>query len=185
MKKTIHGQQHTFTTIKDDIFLSLDRLVSSASSQSTTIIIPHVCNNVDVFGGGFTAGIVNHYPIVRDNYHMLGPSFLKKNLGYTQFILARENKKNNNQVIFANMIAQNGTISSKNKRPLNYLALCRSMLSVYKYIQEKVDKDQNLEIHAPKFGSGLAGGNWGFITHLIDDIWGDLSVYIYDFQKKT
>ena len=137
MKNVFSTHQRSYITIKDDIFLSLDRLISSGIN-STTIIVPHVCNNIDVFGGGFTAGIVNNYPIVRDNYHMLGPSFLKKNLGYTQFILAREHKKNNNQIIFANMIAQNGTISPKNKRPLNYLALCRSMLSVHKYIKEKV-----------------------------------------------
>lgn len=184
MKKTASISQHSFSTIKNDIFLSLDSLMSS-SVHSTTLIVPHVCNNVDVFGGGFTAGIVQHYPIVRDNYHMLGPSFLKKNLGYTQFILAREHKKNNNQIIFANMIAQNGTISPRNKRPLNYLALCRSMLSVSKYIKEKISTDQSVQIHAPKFGGGLAGGNWGFISDLIDDIWGEFQVFIYDINKKT
>ena len=90
MKKIATGLKHNFVTIKKDLFVEIDKSVSS--SISTTIIIPHVCNNIDVFGGGFTAGIVQHYPIVRDNYHMLGPSFLHKNLGYTQFILARENK---------------------------------------------------------------------------------------------
>lgn len=163
-----HNNYHL---IKEDIFLSLSKLLDS-NIHSTTIIVPHVCNNIDVFGGGFTAGIVQHYPIVRDNYHMLGPSFLQKNLGYTQFILARENKKNNNQIIFANMIAQNGTISPRNKRPLNYLALCRSMLSVSKYIKETINRDQSVQIHAPKFGSGLAGGNWNFISDLISDMWG-------------
>jgi hypothetical protein len=83
------------------------------------------------------------------------------------------------------MISQNGTISPRNKRPLNYLALCRSMLSVSKYIKEKINTDQSVQIHAPKFGSGLAGGNWGFISDLIDDIWSDFQVFIYDINKKT
>lgn len=183
MKNTAQEAQHSFFTIKADLFLTLDNIIST--NLSTTIIVPHVCNNIDTFGGGFTSGIAKHYPIVQDNYHLLGPSFLKKNLGYTQFISAREHKKNNSQIIFANMIAQNGIISHKNKRPLNYLALCRSMLSVYKYTQEKVDKDQTIQIHAPKFGSGLAGGNWNFISYLIDDIWSSLPVYIYDFQKRV
>jgi hypothetical protein len=185
MKKTINPQINQYSIFKKDIFLSLDNFISSNATHSTTIIVPHVCNNVDVFGGGFTSGIVQHYPIVRDNYHMLGPSFLQKNLGYTQFILAREHKKNNNQIIFANMIAQNGTISPRNKRPLNYLALCRSMLSVSKYIKETIKSDQSVQIHAPKFGSGLAGGNWSFISDLISDMWGDFQVFIYDINKKT
>ena len=184
MRQTAPIPQHRFSTIKDDIFLSLDRLISSGL-HSTTIIVPHVCNNVDMFGGGFTGGIIKNYPIVRDNYHMLGPSFLSKNLGYTQFVLAREHKKNDTKIIFANMISQNGTISPRNKRPIDYLALCRSMLSVKKYASDTIQKDQSVQIHAPKFGSGLAGGNWGFISCLIEDIWADLEVFIYDIQKRS
>jgi hypothetical protein len=168
--------------LKDDLFSSIDSIL--ASVNSTTIIVPHVCNNIDVFGGGFTGGIVKHYPIVRDNYHMLGPSFLKKNLGYVQFITAKENKASSNKIIFANMIAQNGTISFNNKRPLNYLALCKSMAEVAKYIRSnKNSSEQDFHIHAPKFGSGLAGGNWSFIYNLIEDIWTDIPVFIYDFKK--
>jgi hypothetical protein len=40
-------------------------------------------------------------------------------------------------------------------------------------------EDIKYEIHAPKFGSGLAGGNWNFIENLIEDIWIDIPVYIY------
>jgi hypothetical protein len=36
-----------------------------------------------------------------------------------------------------------------------------------------------VQIHAPKFGSGLAGGNWAFIQELIKDIWNNYSVFIY------
>jgi hypothetical protein len=164
---------------REDLFLSIDKLFYSLNS--TSIIVPHICNNIDVFGGGFTAGIVQHYPIVEDNYHMLGPSFLRKNLGHTQFIVARENKKNNNKIIFANMISQNGTMSRNNPRPLNYLALCKSMVSVVSYTKTNIDSnEQQVQIHCPKFGSGLAGGNWAFIQDLISDIWSGLNVFVYD-----
>jgi hypothetical protein len=39
--------------------------------------------------------------------------------------------------------------------------------------------ESRVEIHAPKFGSGLAGGNWLFISDLIDDIWGNINTFIY------
>jgi hypothetical protein len=41
------------------------------------------------------------------------------------------------------------------------------------------NETNKVEIHAPKFGSGLAGGNWNFISELINDVWYDLQVYIY------
>lgn len=180
----ITKKDNSFPCINQDLFLSIENLISSLNS--TTIIIPHVCNNADIFGGGFTAGIVKRYPVVQDNYHMLGLSFLKKNFGHTQFILAKENKRNNNKIIFANMIAQNGTISKNNPRPLNYLALCKSMVSVSNYIKTNIDtNEQEVQIHAPKFGSGLAGGNWNFIKDLISDIWSEYNIFIYDpFKRK-
>ena len=70
MKKTAFTtSKNTFITIHKDLFLSIDEILSS--SISTTIIVPHVCNNIDIFGSGFTAGIMNYYPLVKDNYHLL------------------------------------------------------------------------------------------------------------------
>lgn len=174
--------QHSFTTINDDIFNHLNPLIHNY--YSTNIIVPHICNNIDIFGAGFAKAVGKLYPIVKDNYHMLGKSFLSKNLGYSQFVTTLEDKKTNSKLIFCNMIAQNGTLSAHNKRPINYLSLCKSMMMVKNFIQ-KLDSsgECRTEIHAPKFGSGLAGGNWGFISCLIDDIWGDTPVFIYDFKK--
>jgi hypothetical protein len=36
-----------------------------------------------------------------------------------------------------------------------------------------------VQIHAPKFGCGLAGGNWNFIQDLITDIWKNIQVFVY------
>lgn len=171
--------KHIFYTVHDDIFNYLD------INNGTTIIVPHVCNNMDLFGAGFAAAIANKYPIVKENYHILGKSFLSKNPGYSQFITVQHNKKHDSKLIICNMIAQNGIISQKNKRPLNYLSLCKSMQGVKNYIKQNFDNDQVVQIHAPKFGSGLAGGNWSFISSLIDDIWEGLTVFIYDLKKTS
>ncbi|NDC71889.1 MAG: hypothetical protein EBZ62_00340 [Sphingobacteriia bacterium] len=159
-----------FDYIVDPIYLK---------NNGSSIIVPHVCNNANLFGAGFAAAVAKNYPSVKENYHLLGSKFLKNNLGHTQFISVLHDKTYNHQLIFANMISQNNIISHSNRRPLNYLALCRSMASIAQYIKSNF-QDQRAQIHCPKFGCGLAGGNWNFIEELIKDIWGDLTVFIYD-----
>jgi hypothetical protein len=81
------------------------------------------------------------------------------------------------------MIGQNGIINREsNPRPLKYPALVAAMQNVARTASDLTDLTDGtkVEIHAPKFGSGLAGGNWNFICDLITDIWLDtLNVYIY------
>lgn len=143
------------------------------------VIIPHVCNNVNGFGAGFANDIAHYYPIVKDNFHLLGKKAI---LGYVQFVTVKEDPVYKYKLVFANMIAQNGIINSKNQRPLNYPALVKCMMTVRQHGLDIMNNNENtkVEIHAPKFGSGLAGGNWYFITDLIEDIWSNnFSVHIY------
>lgn len=148
-------------------------------TSQNNVIIPHVCNNVGVFGAGFAKYIADKYPNVKENFQLLGK---KSKLGYTQFINIYTNKSTNNKIIIANMIAQNGLINNNNPRPLNYFALCNCMNVVSSSIDNILsqDKSAKVEIHAPKFGSGLAGGNWKFISELIKDIWYGVSVFVYE-----
>lgn len=153
-----------------------------AGFDGSSVIIPHVCNNVNAFGAGFAGATASHYPIVKENYHMLGLNFLKKNPGHSQFVNVYTHAEYRHNLIFANMIAQNGLISENNKRPLNYAYLMKSMLNIKNYILANY-KDSKIEIHCPKFGCGLAGGNWNFISDLIEDIWGGLVVVVYEYKK--
>lgn len=164
--------------IKGDIFDHLDRYIFG-KNNGCSIIVPHVCNNVNSFGAGFAGALAKRYPIIKENYHLLGSNFLKSNIGYTQYITTLEDTEYKHKLIFANMIAQNGTISNKNPRPLNYLALVKCMVSVSNYIQKNFDQEYPVQIHCPKFGCGLAGGNWNFVKDLIDDIWNTNTVVIY------
>ena len=166
----------------DDIFDSIKKRTHTENCGST-VIVPHVCNNIDIFDAGFAAQVAKHYPEVKANYHMLGKSFLRNNLGHSQIIKVYEQPKYKHKLFFVNMIAQNGVRSSKNPRPLNYAGLVRSMIQISQFILSNtafLQKNENVEIHAPKFGSGLAGGNWHFINELIDDIWGKYNVFIYN-----
>lgn len=170
-------QKDSLYTVNGDLFNNLEDSIN-AGNNGTSIIVPHVCNNINVFGAGFAGAVANHYPIVKENYHLLGSTFLKNNLGYVQFVEVKKVMPFNHKLIFANMIAQNHTISKNNPRPLNYLALTKCMVGVRNYISSYM-KDQPIQIKCPKFGCGLAGGNWFFIQDLIKDIWSDCDIIVY------
>ena len=161
--------------VNGDIFQHIGHYIDQ-SINGTNIIIPHVCNNANAFGAGFAAAVAQHYPIVKENYHLLNG---KQFLGYTQFVTAASNKEYGYKIIFANMIAQNGVNYKPNNRLLNYGALVKSMISVSQFISQNFDKNNPVQIHAPKFGCGLAGGDWHFIQELIKDIWTNQIVFVY------
>ncbi|NBT08692.1 MAG: hypothetical protein EBS93_07630 [Chitinophagia bacterium] len=148
--------------------------------NGSSIVVPHVCNNANAFGAGFAAGVAKHYPIVKENYHLLGS---KNVLGYVQFVEVEKDPKYGHKLIFANMIAQNGTICKNNRRPLHYGALAKTMYRVSEYLLLSFNSDSKVQIHCPKFGCGLAGGNWNFIQDLILDIWEDYRVVVYDIKR--
>ncbi len=171
--QTKYHHSHIFEIIEQRI---------SAGNTGATIFVPHVCNNIDLFGAGFAAQVAERYPDVKANYHMLGKSFLSKNMGYTQILKTKEDPKYKHKLYFVNMIAQNGIKSHNNLRPLNYYALVKSMASLAQFIDNNtgfLNKTESIEIHCPKFGSGLAGGNWSFIEDLIKDIWSKYPTIIY------
>jgi hypothetical protein len=164
----------TFT--KDIFEVSIDRVSSEFSGS--TVIIPHVCNNIGSFGGGFTGCIEKRFPMVGKNFLLLGKN---PKLGYVQYVSVLKKEPYDHELIFANMISQSGVIGPKNKRPINYEALVISMINVRNYIRNS--SKEKIEIHCPKFGSGLAGGNWFFINELIYDIWRNISVYVHSVKK--
>jgi hypothetical protein len=180
MTQSLIHKRKSISYVSGDIFDNINYYIS-AENNGSSIVIPHVCNNINLFGAGFAGAVAKHYPVVKENYHLLGSAFLKNNLGHTQFIEVCRDKTYGHKLIFANMIAQNSIISKNNNRPLNYLALAKSMVNVNKYIKSNFDNDSKVQIHAPKFGCGLAGGNWNFIENLIEDIWTDIDVTIYTY----
>lgn len=180
--KPIQDIKTSFTLYHGDLFHFIqDRL--NAELNGSSVIVPHVCNNVNAFGAGFAAVLAEKYPVVKENYHLMGPTVLKNSLGHVQFIDVNHNNKYKHKLIFANMIAQNGLRSTLNKRPLNYAALVQSMIRVKQYVKslKKEDPTEKFEIHCPKFGNGLAGGKWDFIADLIEDIWQDQKVFVYHY----
>jgi hypothetical protein len=173
-------QKNIIHYLNSDIFTNIQSIMKSNSSD-LTIIVPHVCNNINLFGAGFAGAIANKFPIVKENFHMLGN---KSKLGYVQYIQASNNNKLHKQIVFANMIAQDGVMNHNNPRPLNYEYLMKCMINVRDYLNQiKSQYEHKIEIHAPKFGCGLAGGKWDMVSLLIQDIWNKEDTFIYNYKK--
>jgi hypothetical protein len=171
--KIVYSTANIFTLAHDRV---------NAAINSSNVLIPHVCNNINLFGAGFAAAVAKDYPMVKENFHLLGN---KAKLGYVQHLNVYRNKNNHTSLIVSNMIAQNRTIHQNNPRPLNYEYLVKCMIDVRDYAMKlSYNNDTKTEIHCPKFGSGLAGGNWLFIEELIKDIWAELPVFVYSHNAK-
>ena len=155
----------------------LDSAINRTSNNN--VIMPHVCDNINKFNSVFAKYLSSKYPYVKENFHLLGKN---AKLGYTQFVTIHNNKSTNNKVIVANMVAHNGLPNSSSERPLNYFFLCHCMNIINLKILDMFNNDNSskVEIHAPRFGTGLSKGNWKFIEELIKDIWASHSVFIYE-----
>ena len=141
--------------------------------------IPHICNNVGGWGAGFVLALSKKWEEPEIQYRQwMKRSGRMPNLGDVQYCsVADEGKYKNTRVV--NMIAQNGFRSEDNPKPIKYAALVDAMRQVAGYMNS-IDGS----IHCPKFGAGLAGGDWRVIEALIQEIWVDagINVTVYEWE---
>jgi len=151
-------------------------------------IIPHVCNNKNRWGAGFVLALNKKWPEVENKYRSL---FIETRLDFTTrekfeedilgtFQLVRPEMGG---IIIANMIAQDGTGREGEKEvPIRYWALAKCMKTIVRKLKEYCN-DRPIVFHCPKFGSGLAGGDFEFIKELIRECWleNGCDVVIYEF----
>jgi O-acetyl-ADP-ribose deacetylase (regulator of RNase III) len=129
-------------------------------------IIAHICNNENKWGRGFVLAVSKRWKQPEIEYRA-SPNHI---LGNVQFV------KVSDDITVANMIAQHGIISEKNRRPISYAAL-RICLSE---VNDKAFK-LNATIHMPRIGTGLAGGDWNIIEQIIKDVM-SVNVIVYDLM---
>ncbi len=132
-------------------------------------IIPHVCNDMVVIGSGVALGLARKWPKVKQQNK-------STTLGECEFIIVEIDK------VVVNMISQHQTIR-ENPKPIRYTALVKCMIAVRDYVKTLQKYGDKVEIHAPKFGSLRSGGTWEFIEELINEIWQDTPVYIYEYKE--
>jgi len=147
------------------------------------VIMPHVVNNLGGWGAGFTRALSKHHPIAEQTYRewfagTLGEDESEFALGRTHVTYCTA------QLHVLHMACQESYKAAYNRRPLNYEYLYQCMEGVRKWCLEMRGNlmsrsapetrdiaKQIVEIHAPKFGSDLAGGNWKIIESMIEVLW--------------
>lgn len=161
-------------------------------------VIPHIVNDEGRWGKGFVLALSKKWKEPEEKYRSAG-----MRLGETDFIRVED------KTLVANMCAQHGVGSSRLERlardggwvndspelngfdkigtprsrpPIRYGHLSRCMSEVAAFC--RADMEVWASIHAPRFGAGLAGGNWEVIEQMIFEHWVDngIGVVIYDLE---
>lgn len=123
------------------------------------IVIPHICNNVGAFGAGFALAVANKYPKAKVDYHWMGALYSRDQfLGKVGFVGL------GNGITIANMVAQDGLPTATRRTCIDYAALLDCLYQVAGYCD---DYFGTCEVHAPRFGTGFAGGKWDRIESII------------------
>ena len=141
-------------------------------------ILPHICNDEGGWGKGFVLSLSNRWNAPEREYRALSARHGLDTipLGTAQIVQVEP------IVWVVNMIAQRG-YDRRGQRPsptprIRYPALRTALTEV-----ASLAKLKNASIHAPRFGAGLARGNWDEIECIIRDTCAGLTVCIYDFEQ--
>jgi hypothetical protein len=182
--------QQLIEAVTADLEAKLTYVVGDASKPvqpeaTGPILIPHVCNDVQAWGAGFTRALENRFPGV-------GALFCEKprKLGDLHVLEVGDNPKFKGDTVFlVNMVAQHSLVSVQNPHPLDYQALAECMKKVSAVATGLAGEPGVFPptIHCPRFGSGLAGGDWNKIEAAILGIWvkAGIDVYVYDLPPRT
>lgn len=160
--------------VQGDLFADIDEL-----SKTKKVVIPHIVNNLGIMGSGFVIGLKKKYPRAEEQYVQWYKNF---SLGHIQCVGVTDT------VLIANMFAQDGIGGmskgdfSRVSKPIKYTALMKCMEEIKYFID---GYPSEYIIVAPKFGSLRSGGSWPLIEELIEEIWGDFSVTIYEYKEKS
>lgn len=128
------------------------------ASQKNKVILAHGENNIGLHGAGFAKFLTNRYP-------QNGKKF-KNDCKNDIVDLGDISWYEEDNMVIANCITQDGIRSRRNPIPFSYKAFRESMNKLRDGALERNIR----KIYMPKIGSGLAGGDWEQIYEIIEDV---------------
>jgi len=132
------------------------------------MIIPHIVNDLGAWGAGFVLALSKKWN-APENVYRLNAKHDNIQLGTIHTIQVESN------IYVCNMVGQHGIGYDKGVPPIRYDALKQCLIEV-----NKLAININASLHCPKFGAGLAGGNWSEIEKIIEETI-TVPVYVYEF----
>jgi len=132
-------------------------------------IIAHICNTVGGWGAGFVVALSRRWSeperTYRERHRAVGSV-----LGTVQVVEVEPG------LWVANMVAQHGIGHGWGRRPpIRYDALRQCLEQV-----AGTARDLGATIVGPRFGAGLAGGDWAQVEAIIEETCAEVPVTIYD-----
>ncbi len=145
--------------------------VTNPIGEGRKLVIQCV-NDLGIMGAGVAKAIMMKWPIVREKYIQ----WSKKDdfiLGNIQTVSVEP------KIAVVNMIGQHGVGFSDGVAPIRYDAIEACLKKV-----KKLAVTYSASIHAPKFGAGLAGGDWDIIENILKTKLEntEIEVTIYDYE---
>lgn len=139
--------------------------------QNELSIIVHICNDIGAWGAGFVLALSKRWDLPESEYRSNKPYIL----GNIQLIPVESN------IIVCNLIGQHGIYKGKYKLPpIRYEAVRDGLTNLANKIKQ-LEHTNNITVHMPRIGCGLAGGNWAIVEDIIIKtlINNKIPVYVY------
>jgi len=146
---------------------------ATAPVSENSKIIVHICNDIGGWGKGFVMAISKKWKLPEIKYREWFRNKIGFELGKVQFVQVE------NDIWVANLIGQHKINKDENgEAPIRYNAIEEGLKAVASFAIEN-----NLSVHMPRIGCGLAGGTWEVIEPIILKTLSenDLEVTVYDF----
>lgn len=134
--------------------------------KSDANILAHGCNCAGGFGSGVALHMSNKYPESKRCY-MMKHSTEGWKLGDIQVVLVRSQK-------YVINCATQQDYYPRDRVHADYDAIRTCMIKVRDFAQKN-----GLTIAIPKIGAGLAGGDWGIIEGILNEVFQDYDVTVF------
>lgn len=131
-------------------------------------VIVHQCNAQDTMGAGVAKAIRKEFPIVYTEYVNYFKDIPKQDrMGMVLNVQVGESSP----LIVCNLIGQYHYLP-RGIRHTSYDALTKGFEEIKKQIKE--------DLAMPRIGCGLGGGDWKIVSAIIESVFDDRDVYIYE-----
>lgn len=133
----------------------------------TPVIVAHICNDVGKWGAGFTKTLSGEWPEAETHYRVW-----YQNRGHNDFRLGSiQHVSVGSSIWVVNMVAQMGVGTAQVRVRYWAVEACLKLLSDFARACEadRQHQDIHTEIHMPKIGCGLGGGDWDCMEPLIQE----------------
>ena len=138
-------------------------------------IIVHICNDIGRWGKGFVLALSKRWMEPEKAYRQwyANPSGDNRvELGKIQPVRVEDD------ITIINMIGQKGIYRAKGIPPIRYDAVRMCLMGVCQYASRI--HDEEVSIHMPRIGCGLAGGSWPQIEDILNETLREFDVFVYD-----